>query len=276
MSASREKNKRKEQAAVPETSNEAKKGMSKGLKTTLTVVCAVLVVCIVVFFYMLTSGFFASHATAATVGSHKLTPAMVNYFYKNAYSSMQEQYGDFMSYILDTNSPLDEQTYDADTGETWADFFTQQGLTTAAEVYTIADEAKANGYTLSEVSVKEVLTDSAGRNVQPGDRLQILENQFTYAEQDGTQAICHINRYVKMQPGKEYYLFLRYSEENGYYVILSGLLGKVPVDESEAVLFPAAELTQLSPDAGAVEENSETKQLLERIREESIARYGAQ
>ena len=86
-----------------------------------------------------------------------------------------------------------------------------------------------HGYTLSEVSVKEVLTDSAGRNVQPGDRLQILENQFTYAEQDGTQATCHINRYVKMQPGKEYYLFLRYSEENGYYVILSGLLGKVPV-----------------------------------------------
>ena len=150
MSASREKNKRKEQAAVPETSNEAKKGMSKGLKTTLSVVCAVLVVCFVVFFYMLTSCFFASHATAATVGSHKLTPAMVNYFYKNAYSTMQEQYGDFMSYILDTNSPLDEQTYDAAAGEPWADFFTQQGLTTAAEVYTIADEAKANGYTLSE------------------------------------------------------------------------------------------------------------------------------
>ncbi len=133
-----------------------------------------------------------------------------------------------------------------------------------------------HGYTLSEVSVKEVLTDSAGRNVQPGDRLQILENQFTYAVPDGTQATCHINRYVKMQPGKEYYLFLRHSEENGYYVILSGLLGKVPVDENEPVLFPAAELTQLSPDAGAVEENSETKQLLERIREESIARYGAQ
>ena len=150
MSASREKNKRKEQAAVPETANEAKKGMSKGLKTTLIAVCTVLVVCIIVFFYMLTSGFFASHTTAATVSGHNLSPAMVNYFYKNAYSTMQEQYGDFMSYILDTNSPLDEQTYDADTGETWADFFTQQGLTTAAEVYAIADEAKANGYTLSE------------------------------------------------------------------------------------------------------------------------------
>ena len=75
MSASREKNKRKEQAAVPETANEAKKGMSKGLKTTLIAVCAVLIVCIVVFFYMLTSGFFAGHTTAATVGSHNLSPA---------------------------------------------------------------------------------------------------------------------------------------------------------------------------------------------------------
>ena len=73
MSASREKNKRKEQAAVPETANEAKKGMSKGLKTTLIAVCTVLVVCIVVFFYMLTSGFFASHTTAATVSGHNLS-----------------------------------------------------------------------------------------------------------------------------------------------------------------------------------------------------------
>ena len=150
MSASREKNKRKEQTAAPEAAKEAKKGMSKGLKTTLIAVCAVLVVCIVVFFYMLTSGFFASHATAATVGSHNLSPAMVNYFYKGAYSNMQSQYGDFMSYILDTETPLDEQTYDEESGQTWADFFTEQGLNTAAEVYAIADEAKANGYTLSE------------------------------------------------------------------------------------------------------------------------------
>ena len=75
---------------------------------------------------------------------------MVNYFYKGAYSNMQSQYGDFMSYLLDTNTPLDEQTYDEESGQTWADFFTEQGLTTAAEVYAIADEAKANGYTLSE------------------------------------------------------------------------------------------------------------------------------
>lgn len=150
MSASREKNKRKEQAAAPEAVKETKKGMSKGLKTTLTAVCAVLIVCIIVFFYMLTSGFFASHATAATAAGHKLTPAMVNYFYKGAYSSMENTYGDLMSYIIDTDTPLDEQIYDEETGTTWADFFVEQGLTTAAEAYAIYDEAIANGYTLTE------------------------------------------------------------------------------------------------------------------------------
>mgnify|MGYP004470001633 FL=1 len=150
MSASREKNLRKEQTASPEAVKETKKGMSKGLKTTLIVVCTVLVVCIVVFFYMLTSGFFAGHTTAATVGSHNLTPAMVNYYYKGAYNNMQNTYGDYLSYFLDTNTSLDEQYYDEEAGTTWADFLIQQGLATASEAYAIYDEAIANGYTLSD------------------------------------------------------------------------------------------------------------------------------
>ena len=137
-------------AAAPAAANEAKKGMSKGLKTTLIAVCAVLIVCIVVFFYMLTSGFFASHTTAATVGTHKLTPAMVNYFYKGAYSNMQNQYGDFMSYVIDSDTPLDEQVYDEESGETWADYFTDQGLINASNAYALYDAAKADGHTLSE------------------------------------------------------------------------------------------------------------------------------
>ena len=150
MSASREKNKRKEQTASPEAAKETKKGMSKGLKTTLIAVCAVLIVCIVVFFYMLTSGFFAGHTTAATVGSHNLSPAMVNYFYKSAYTSLQNTYGTYMDYIIDSDTPLDEQYYDESAGTTWADMLTEQGMTTAAEAYALYDEAMASGYTLSE------------------------------------------------------------------------------------------------------------------------------
>ena len=151
MSASREKNKRKELNASAEApATPAKKGMSKGLKWTIGIICLVLVIAIVTFFSMLTSGYFAGHTTAATVGSHKLSPAMVNYFYKEAYNSMSSQYGDMMSYIIDSNTPLNEQYYDEENGITWADNLIEQGLTSAARIYAIYDEAVANGETLSD------------------------------------------------------------------------------------------------------------------------------
>ena len=151
MSASREKNKRKEQIASGETpAAPEKKGMSKGLKWTIGIICLVLVIAIVTFFSMLTSGYLARHSTAATVGGHKLTPAMVNYFYKEAYNSMSSQYGDMMSYLIDTNTPLNEQYYDEENGVTWADTFTEQGLQSAARLFAIYDEAVANGATLTE------------------------------------------------------------------------------------------------------------------------------
>ena len=151
MSASREKNKRKELNASAEApATPAKKGMSKGLKWTIGIICLVLVIAIVTFFSMLTSGYLAGHTTAATVGSHKLSPAMVNYFYKEAYNSMSSQYGDMMSYIIDSNTPLNEQYYDEENGITWADTLIEQGLTSAARIYAIYDEAVANGETLSD------------------------------------------------------------------------------------------------------------------------------
>ena len=151
MSASREKNKRKELNASAEApATPAKKGMSKGLKWTIGIICLVLVIAIVTFFSMLTSGYLAGHTTAATVGSHKLSPAMVNYFYKEAYNSMSSQYSDMMSYIIDSNTPLNEQYYDEENGITWADTLIEQGLTSAARIYAIYDEAVANGETLSD------------------------------------------------------------------------------------------------------------------------------
>ena len=151
MSASREKNKRREQIASGETpAAPEKKGMSKGLKWTIGIICLVLVIAIVAFFSMLTSGYFAAHTTAATVGSHDLTPAEVNYFYREAYTTMSNQYGDMMSYIIDSNTPLDEQYYDEENGVTWADTFIEQGLDNAARMYAIYDEAVANGAALSD------------------------------------------------------------------------------------------------------------------------------
>lgn len=165
MSASREKNKRREQAASAEVSaTPAKKGMSKGLKWTLGIICLVLVIAVVTFFSMLTSGSLAGHATAATIGTHKLSSAMVNYFYKEAYNSMSESYGDMLSYIIDTSTPLDEQYYDEEAGTTWADMFIEQGLSTAASTYAVYDEAIANGATLSEEDQESI--DLSVQNIE--------------------------------------------------------------------------------------------------------------
>jgi len=147
MSASREKSRRKEQ---PDNAGSKKKGMSKGLKWTIVVVCAVLVIAVITFFTMLTSGFFVNHTTAAVVDGHSISPAMVNYFYKDAYNTFYQNYSSYISYILDTTKALDEQVYDQDTGETWADYFTDEGLKNASQVYAIHDEAIKKGYTLTD------------------------------------------------------------------------------------------------------------------------------
>lgn len=53
---------------------------------------------------------------------------------------------------------------------------------------------------------------------------------------------------------------------------LSGLLGKVPVSETEDVLFPTSEINFFQEQA-AEEDDFYTRKLLEAIRKESLERY---
>lgn len=102
------------------------------------------------------------------------------------------------------------------------------------------------GYTISTVQIKEVMKNSSGREMAVGDEIPVLENQFTYTDGEGTRVTCHVERYKMMEPGNEYFLYLYYSEHDQWFVILSGLLGKVPVSENEEVLFPASEISLFS------------------------------
>lgn len=155
MSASRKKKERKELASeAPVTQGQpVKKGMSRGLKTTLIVVCAIVVIAAVVFFSMVTGGYFASHTTAATVGSHNLTPAMVNYFYNAQVYEFKKSYGSYLG--IDAAS-LSTQVCNEETGETWADLLMEQALNTAAQTYAIYDEAIANGAALTEEDQSQI------------------------------------------------------------------------------------------------------------------------
>lgn len=147
MSASREKKKRQNQSNVEATENgAAKKQTKKTLKTVLYSVIAVVVVAAIVFLGMVSTGFFAKHGTAAVVNGHKLSPAMVNFFYQGAY----QQNSEFLSYFTDSSTPLSEQEFGGETYDTWADYLMDIALNSAAQMYAIYDEAVANGFTLSE------------------------------------------------------------------------------------------------------------------------------
>ena len=145
MSASREKKKRQNQPEVV-SAQAPKKSEKKCLKRLLTVVIAIVVVAAVVFLGMVSTGFFQKHMTAAVVNGHKLTPAMLNYYYVNSYSNISS----YMGTVIDTEVPLSEQEYSGEGFDTWADYLADMALSNAANTYAVYDEALANGFVLSE------------------------------------------------------------------------------------------------------------------------------
>ena len=188
MSASREKSKRKQQAGTVPGAAAQKPGMSKGLKTTLITLAIVVFVALVVFFTMLNGGFFANHTTAAVVGEHKISPAMANYFYYDAYNGFTQQYSSLYTYMFDTEKPLSEQACtmgDAEEGASWADYFMTQGLKQAEKTYTMYDAAVAEGVTLWEEDHEHIET--------------YISNFGTYAT---LQGLSNADAYVAASFGK--------------------------------------------------------------------------
>lgn len=157
MSASREKKNRRNTVEVTPV-EPTKKGMSKGLKRVLTIAVSVVLIAAIVFLSMVSLAFFEKHTTAVVADGHKLSPAMMNFFYANGVKEM----GSYIS--LDTETPLSEQAYPGDAHETWADYFLDYAADKAADTYAIYEDAMANGF---------VLSDSAKAN---------LENELSMTE----------------------------------------------------------------------------------------------
>lgn len=156
MSASREKRKRREERAQDVSTASVKKsnGLSEKSKNVLkSVVSAVVVVAILVVI-IANSGIIPQKVAALGVGPEKVTAASFNYYYKDAYSGFVNKYGEYISYFLDTSTPLDQQQYSEDM--TWADYFVDQAQANAQQVITLCAAAKEAGYTLSEEDAASV------------------------------------------------------------------------------------------------------------------------
>lgn len=184
MSASREKRLRRELREAEAGSDTVKKEKkkkkqanpmrAKKIRSALATAFWILVVAVFALLIFVNSGVLQKNTTAATVGTHKLTPAEFNYFYQdtyNSYKSNMTSYG-YWDYMVDTSKPIEDQTCSmSDEGLTWKEYITEMALTSAQQVYTLYDAAMDEGFTLSEDAQASV--DS------------ISDNLSVYAESSG-------------------------------------------------------------------------------------------
>lgn len=165
MSASNKKKLRKELNAAAITEKQKKEQQeAKKLKAyTLTfAIVMVLVIAIVVGVVVspLIEGAVLRGSKAVTIGDHKISTAELTYFYFDAinahqqevYSQYYSQFGSYWSIMLgfDTSKALNEQTYNSESGKTWADYFVETAIENARAAYALYDDANAKGYTLPE------------------------------------------------------------------------------------------------------------------------------
>lgn len=152
MSASHKKQLRKEQNAAQMTEKQQaaqKEAKKLRLYTVLFAAAIVLMIGIVIFSTVSSSGIIERGTTAVTVGDSKISAVELNYYYFDAINEYVEQWGDYISLTgLDTTAPLNEQ--EVSEGTTWADYFLDYATENIHSVYAVYNEAKAAGYTLSE------------------------------------------------------------------------------------------------------------------------------
>ena len=154
MSASSKKKLRKEQNAANMTQRQqAEKKEAKKLKIYTATFWVILGLCLCIVLGVVLKAPATTIATrlttAAIVGEHKLTAVELNYFYIDTINEYCNQYSSWISYLLDTSKPLNEQVVDEATGETWADSFTDMALNNAKNTYALYDAAVAAGHKLS-------------------------------------------------------------------------------------------------------------------------------
>ena len=105
------------------------------------------------------NGVFEKNSVAATVGDTEINSVIMNYYFMDTvsmeYSEKSEIYGDytssyFTSMGLDLSKPLNEQTYNEESGETWADYFLNKAYENLKSDYALYELAQNENFQLPE------------------------------------------------------------------------------------------------------------------------------
>lgn len=163
MSASRERKKRAELAAQgisPKQMKaaEEKKKQKRNRITAIVIVALILAIGIGCLYGLVIRPATQPRKTVALrTGDHELSATEFGYYYYDAVNDFYQNYGSYISYLMeDATKPLDEQVYNEETGETWADYFVNGAADAAKYDYCVYDAAKADGYTISADGQKSI------------------------------------------------------------------------------------------------------------------------
>ena len=152
MSSSKKKQLRKEQYMTERQAEAAKE--AKKLKGYTLTFCVVIALVLSIFVGAIVSNPIKNvvykNTVAMTVGEHKLSAVEVNYYFIDTVNSYVNQYGDYISLIMDVKTPLDKQIINAENGTTWADSFMSSTENTIKSTYALYDLAIEAGHELTE------------------------------------------------------------------------------------------------------------------------------
>lgn len=178
MSSSDKKKLRKEQNAANLTARQQKEQKEAKKLKIYTIAFAVIMALVVVTVLGVLIGRAVDHSGvldrnthALTVGNHELSSAELNYFYKDSINQSinywYSMYGNNLTIYLpmmggpDLTKSLGSQVYDAETKQSWGDYFVEQAVTSAKSTFALYDLAVQDGHKLTEEEQKSLDTTFA-------------------------------------------------------------------------------------------------------------------
>ena len=150
MSASSKKKLRAEENAAKLTERQLAQN-KENKKTKAYTIAFGVVLALLVNRSIANSGTREKNTVALTLGDTTMSNAELSYYFIDTVNSFYSQNGSYLSLFgLDTGKALDQQVYNEETGETWADYFLSSAEESAKSVYAVCQEAEKNGYELDQ------------------------------------------------------------------------------------------------------------------------------
>ena len=149
---------KKEQAIVLEKKNKRNKLITKIVATILAVVIAVSGT---IYFTVFANGSYLRNNIVASSENFRINNAMMTYFVKSSYVSMQMQYGEYFTMFtgIDPAKSLKKQYIDEEKKTSWFQNIVDTTKTYVTEVLLLNEAAKLDGVTLTEAEIANIDED---------------------------------------------------------------------------------------------------------------------